>query len=341
MALRVRMVFIGHSQRAQVMRSARLGDFQSQPVPCLKPTVTEINDEAGIEKTSRDAPICLDTFQLRSSYMYFAATNIWNDNFYLEDDHPMVLGMASVPQTAALPAGMTNYHLACLYALQNTKAGEAKIGRLLSFHHQKMFASLALHKERGFPQPAQQLKFDPLQPTYSDNYTDIPEGVDGGELQFGGASQFAVDVEERQMDPNEGSTRNGSINRQLATFFQAPEGSSAAQRKLYMRGLANNPEGKTTNMQDLRHNLVTSKYLAWFNNTQFKDMNYEEWKTFICGHMNTGAESLETTYISVPIIKIKKHLLVQQTSHYGAAEGGSEETGSDEEEDEDEEAVAE
>jgi hypothetical protein len=94
-------------------------------------------------------------------------------------------------------------------------------------------------------------------------------------------------------------------------------------------------------MQDLRHNLVTSKYLAWFNNTQFKDMNYEEWKTFICGHMNTGAESLETTYISVPIIKIKKHLLVQQTSHYGAAEGGSEASGSDEEEDEDEEAVAE
>ena len=88
-------------------------------------------------------------------------------------------------------------------------------------------------------------------------------------------------------------------------------------------------------MQDLRHNLITSKYLAWFNDTQFKDMSYEDWKTFICGHMNTGPVPLETTYISVPIIKLKKHILQQQTSHYGG--GGAAASASSFDEDEEEE----
>ena len=150
---------------------------------------------------------------------------------------------------------------------------------------------------------------------------------------MGQASSFSVHVEDEQIQlPKQQSS---PLNNQLGAFFKAPNGATSAQRELYMRGKDVNPEGKTTNMQDLRHNLITSKYLAWFNDTQFKDMSYEDWKTFICGHMNTGPVPLETTYISVPIIKLKKHILQQQTSHYGG--GGAAASASSFDEDEEEE----
>ena len=324
MALTVRMIFVGHSQRSQVMAQARLHDFKLEPVACLQPTDDNEDPFAGVEKRTRVAPVCLDVLQIKSTWMYMAATNLWNDAFYSEEDHPMVQGLIAVEDAASnLPEGQTKYHLACLHALLRTAAGKAKSGRLLCAHHRKMFAQLELHKAKDFPQPAQQLHFNPQHPSISDLYITLHTGGETEHLENGGASPFAVEVEELQFGNRAGvgtKVAHGAMNRMLAAFFKAPGKATVMQRSLYMRGKDVNPEGKVTNMQDLRHNLITSKYLAWFNNVQFQDMTYEQWREYVCGHMNTSPEQLETTYISVPIIKMKKHLLEQQTAHYGGDE---------------------
>ena len=67
MALTVRMIFIGHSQRSQVLSEARLHDFKMDPVPCLQPTDDDADEYAGVEKTSREAPVCLDRLQIQST----------------------------------------------------------------------------------------------------------------------------------------------------------------------------------------------------------------------------------------------------------------------------------